>query len=890
MKVTTKTVAALVLVLLFVLGTMRLWHRIAPGNEVTRARPGAAWRVPGGIGAKAGGAATVAGVIVPPWFGQRGAPIRRIAGRVTFAGQPVANASVELGSELTDARLIPPAKRKTGPDGRFDFGTQPPAKFSVAATAEGHGPAIVEADTRNPTTATDKLELRLGGCESSLFGHVSDSSGGPIASAQVCLAPPRATACVIADGAGAYSICLSHRQDFVSVGAVGYGGIYDRVDFIGRRVQRDYSLTPEAVLVGRVVRADNNAPVARASVRVSAIDDQQRFAAPGATTTDAQGKFTVAGLAPGRQRIVAFADGLATSEALEINAEAGRQSGEVVLRLKPAARISGVVTDGRDPIVGATVSLGNTAMPGPVDAVTQGDGSFVLDPVARGRATIFVSEHEVQDPKVLVIDRAEVSGVRVLVANMGSIAGRVSAAGKPLAGARVNCGRVEPAYTEEDGSYLVRGLAPDHYRVYGDNPATGAFGYAASEVTLARGEHRTGVDIDVKYNGGISGVVVEPDGKPVGGVMVAFQGVHIPDGGNDVTAPDGTFWARDLLGGDDYRASVRTNARNFTKLRMQEPEGPIINVKDGTTDVKGVRLVVVRDHLAISGTTVDGDGQPLGDVRVIAGSSDEPSGALNGWVDHPSAISAADGSFSIADLDSGNFVLQARGGDGSEGVLRGVPAGQKGVLVKVQRAGGIDGTLVGFASQPGVQAQRQIPGVFQPPVFATVDGDTFHFRGLSPGSYQIAAFGTDSDAQMVDVVAGQIATATLKSRGTATIRGHVVEWPSGAPVPGLRCSPGLRTSPSMPMWDPSSSAYCDDDGAFVIDNAPAGAVAVTCFGTGPSYSNGRAELTVTAGQDATCEIPVVKIAPDAQFGSIGAQIQPGPMPARFMTVTPHGTA
>ena len=54
-------------------------------------------------------------------------------------------------------------------------------------------------------------------------------------------------------------------------------------------------------------------------------------------------------------------------------------------------------------------------------------------------------------------------------------------------------------------------------------------------------------------------------------------------------------------------------------------------------------------------------------------------------------------------------------------------------------------------------------------------------------------------------------------------------------------------------------------------------VAVQCIGTGPSYSNGRAELTVTPGQDATCEVPVVKIATDAPFGSIGAQIQPGPV-------------
>jgi S1-C subfamily serine protease len=94
----------------------------------------------------------------------------------------------------------------------------------------------------------------------------------------------------------------------------------------------------------------------------------------------------------------------------------------------------------------------------------------------------------------------------------------------------------------------------------------------------------------------------------------------------------------------------------------------------------------------------------------------------------------------------------------------------------------------------------------------------------------------------------------------------------------------------MPMWSDSLFAFSDDSGVFEIDDAPAGPVAVQCMGTGPSYSNGRCELTVTPGQDATCEVPVVKIAQDATFGSIGAQVQPGPMPARFINVTPQGPA
>jgi hypothetical protein len=894
MKATTRVVAVIALVLLAFFAA-RLWYRAAATrNEVTRAQPGTAWRAAGGLAAAPTATATVAGVAVPTWFGQRGAPIRRVAGRVTFAGQPVANATVELASELTDAGLLPKPKLHTAADGKFDFGSQPPAKFTVAATADGHSPAIVELDARNPATATDAIELRLGGCESSLFGHVNDASGGPIAAARVCIVgsasfmPTRPVACSTADGAGAYSLCLSPRQDIVGVSAPGYGAIYDRVEYRGRRVQRDYALSPEATIVGRVVRADTNAPVAGASVRVTSIDSMfQRFAAPGTAVSDGQGKFTIGGMAAGRQRVVAFAEGLASGEAIDINVEPGKPTGEIVLRLRAAARLAGAVTDGRDAIVGATVSISTGGVG--YDAVTQADGSFVIDPVARGRSVVWVREYEVKEPKTLNIDRASMTGVRVLVASLGSVAGRVTMGGKPLAGAHVMCGRTEAVYADNDGNYIVRGLTADKYHVFADSPAEGAFG-EVQDFMLGKGEQKTGVDVDIKYSASIAGVVVDSDGKPVGNIMVNYDAPKIQDSGQDVTAPDGTFRAAFMKGGAEYKPTVHAGMRNMTKLRVVEGDGPV-DVKDGTTAVTGVRIVVQRDHLSIAGATVDGDGQPLGDVHINAFRADGDNTAVfNLWMDHPSTTSSGDGHFSIDDLDAGSFVLQARAGDGSEAIVRNIAAGNKSVVIKLAHPGGIDGTLVGFASPPSVRAQRQLPGAFMPAIFATVEGNGFQLRGLNPGTYQLAASGSDSDAAMVDVAPGQIATVTLKSRGTARIRGRVVDWASGAPVAGFQCLSGLRTTPAMPMWTGDSTAISDDNGTFEMDGAPAGAIAVQCMGTGDAYSNGRCELTVAAGQEAQCEVPVVKIAPDLPWGSIGAQIMPGPMPARFMNVTPKGVA
>ena len=885
MKVSTKVAAAVVIVLAFLAGGVALWRHASVPSEVSRARPGVAWRVPGGIGATLASPPTVAGVVVPSWFGQRGAPLRRIAGIVTFAGTPVANATVELASDLTDAGLLRPAKIRTSDDGKFDFGTQPPAKFSVAATAEGRSAAIVEVDTRDPRSAAERLELRLGGCESALFGHVSDSSGGPIAGAQVCLAPPRASACVPTDASGAYQTCLTPRQSIVSVSATGYGAIYDRVDYVGHRLQRDYALAPEATIVGRVVRADTNAPIAQASIRVvSAADRAHRFQAPGATTTDEAGRFTISGLASGRYRVSAFAEGLATTDAVEINAEAGRPSGEVLLRLSPASRVSGIVTDGRDAIVGATVSLGMGA--GSIDAVTQSDGSFVLDPVGKGLATLSVRDYEVREPKTIKIDRSDVSGVRVLVDVMGSIAGRVTYHGKPAAGAQVFASMgPDPAIAELDGSYVVHGLAAGRYHVSAGDRTNSAFGKGL-DLMLGKGEHRTGVDFEITYEGAISGVVVEPDGKPVAGAAVSFRMLDYDDGGQDVTAPDGTFRVRSLLGGGTYRPMVLAGARSSVVLKFVG-EPPTVSLKDGTSEVTDLRLVVQRDHLPISGSTVDGDGQPLSDVRVIAFRSDDQAGILmDDWIAQPGAISTADGKFVIEDLDAATYVVRARTGDGSEGIARGIAAGQKNVVVTVQRAGAIDGSLVGFSSPPAVQAVRTA-GFNQSSVFATVDGNHFHLSGLSAGSYQVAAVGAEADAKSVDVAPGQTATVTLQSRGSTTIRGRVVDFASGAGVVGMRCAPGLRSVGGTPTWIKSTVGFSDENGAFVLEGAPTGSISVGCVTSGNYWTDGKVDLTIGGGQEATCEVQVVKMNPDAPFPDTGAEIDPSTTPVRIGIVRPH---
>jgi hypothetical protein len=102
--------------------------------------------------------------------------------------------------------------------------------------------------------------------------------------------------------------------------------------------------------------------------------------------------------------------------------------------------------------------------------------------------------------------------------------------------------------------------------------------------------------------------------------------------------------------------------------------------------------------------------------------------------------------------------------------------------------------------------------------------------------------------------------------------------------------PALRGSSSFPMPIGSLVGFSDDNGAFVLEGVPIGAVSVLCSPTSVYWSNGRVDLTLTDGQDATCAVPVIKINPDTPFPMLGAPVEPGVMPARFSVVEPNGPA
>ncbi|MDB4967429.1 MAG: hypothetical protein JWN44_3118 [Myxococcales bacterium] len=889
------TAAAIILVLAS-LGTRSIRRRHVAPVDGGGARVGAIWTGPAVAGANGRAAPEIGGIGFPAWFGQRNAPVRRVAGRVSLDdGSPVAAAHVELGSVLSDAGVLAPLVRTTRADGRFDFGGVPPARYTIAASAAGHSPEVIGVDTRDPTTSTDQLQLRLGDCIASIYGQVNDASGGTIAGARICYAPTRDLACATSDEAGRFSACLSPQQTHVAVSARGYGAIHERVEGKGRRVKRDFSLSPEAIVSGRVVRADDGQPVAGANVRALSVGWGQRYPAPAATSTDAEGRFTLSGLAPGRHRIAALAERLASSDAVDILVGAGRTTANLVLRVVAESRVRGIVVDGGQPVAGATITLAARGSPKllGIDAVTQADGSFVMEPVRHGTAPVHVEGYELIAPATIVVDKAEVTGLKVAVASLASIAGKITREGKPVSGAHVfYTDRLEPVVSDVDGNYLIRGLLAETYELWATDDVAGAFG-TGPKVTVGKAEHRTGIDIDLPCAGSISGVVVEEDGTPAAGLTTSFGAIHSDDVGSDVTAPDGSFVARSLRGGDDYQPTIRVSGRSRIRLQPTEAGFPTVSLKDGASHVTGVRIVIRRAHLAIEGRIVDADGEPVSDATVSAvrADGDEPADFPE-WRDYPSDISGGDGRFTISDLDAGMFAIEARAGDGSQASKRNIAAGAKGLVITLQASGGIDGELVGFRTPPTVSTMPYRPGAWMPASLASIDATGFHVRGLPPGIYQARAIAQgEGDAQDVEVRPGRIATVSLRSRGTATVTGRVLDWRSQTPVSGIRCYAGSRSGSGLPAWG-STETITDGDGRFTLEGIAAGMIAVACVGDGPYYSDGLAFLSVANDERAICEVPVVK-SKDGVFSDFGATIDLTPaagLSATVLSVQPRTPA
>ncbi|MGJ5818714.1 carboxypeptidase-like regulatory domain-containing protein [Paludibaculum fermentans] len=150
---------------------------------------------------------------------------------------------------------------------------------------------------------------------------------------------------------------------------------------------------PGVELSGRVLNATSGEPVAGAHIVIIHMGPAGRGVG---ALTDASGRFTAAGLTPGPLYVQATHPNFPGPFGLpqggtHIDLQPGKQSAEIVLRLRPSGVVSGrVVDDEGEPVSGCeiqmfTVRVGAALSSAGISGYTDDEGNFRLEPVAPDR-------------------------------------------------------------------------------------------------------------------------------------------------------------------------------------------------------------------------------------------------------------------------------------------------------------------------------------------------------------------------------------------------------------------------------------------------------------------------------------------------------------------------
>jgi hypothetical protein len=749
---------------------------------------------------------------------QHGVHGRVIAGIVVDDDhQPVRGARVHLTSQLTRARLLPEATAISDATGAFAFEQQPALAFSIGAEAPQLVATTQWIDLRDPKTKSDHVTLVLHPCEATLHGTVRDAGGGVVPRARVSREYSSTSAGADADDSGNYELCVPVGETTLVARAEGYARATENLFAVGR-IRRDFELGPEATIAGRTVRSGDHAPVPNALIELRDASFRTDYG-----SSDSTGHFVFANLSPGRYSIVATADELATIRATDTIAAVGHTTDEAI-ELASSYQISGrvVETGTQTGIPGVSVRAQINGPQRLTEAITQADGSFAIDHALPGEYKMVIAQHDIHDPQKLVVTDRDVSGVTLEVDKLASIAGIVTRAGKAVDGASISAGR-SYATSAADGTFTIANLKPGTYDVGGDSKRIGAFSKGLS-ITVAAGEQRTGVGVELDLAGAISGVVVDQHDAPVPGVFVSFSLVEGRDFGIATTADDGSFHARALSGGGTYKYEVHATERSPIVYRPVDgdPATPIA-VADGNTRIEGVRIRIQVDRLTISGHVLDAHDHPIADMTVRA----VPVGRFGSSV--PTATTNSAGAFTLHDLTAGNYDLGLRGAEG-EAHEEAVKAGRTDVVLRVAGLGSIDGTLTGFTDPPEI-AVVQLTRVDRVMLNSTVTGATFHVRDVPAGRYYVIAKSkTGVGLESVAAIAGQATQTTIRQLAVGSIEGTIRDA-SGAPIANATCTVSYRDS----MFDLVARqtnavlpARSDSRGAFRFDKVLEGSIGVTC--------------------------------------------------------------
>lgn len=367
-------------------------------------------------------------------------------------------------------------------------------------------------------------------------------------------------------------------------------------------IQLSTELASTGSISGTVKDAATQNPIEGVSVSINPYSNQGNS---GSSTTNSSGNFTVSGLTAGSYRIYFLAPGnsdyvstyfggASYQNASQVSLLPGENKTSINTNLILGQSISGVVTDESGvPITNAHISVDTTDFSFQNWALTGSDGAYSVRGLPAGAYRLkfqgnwdgnYVSEYfnnqQVQAAANLVsVSTTEpVTGINASLAAGSSISGKVSApGGSGLANVSINiypancqnCSSVTYVTTDQNGDYLVKGLAAGNYKIlflppapYSSSYFNGKTSATADIISLGVQENRTGVNSTLVSGGTIRGKVT------IAGTNTPIQGVRV--WANLMSGGMGGFGAETNIYGEYELAGLPTGSY---RIQFSSPEG-----------------------------------------------------------------------------------------------------------------------------------------------------------------------------------------------------------------------------------------------------------------------------------------------------------------------------